>query len=227
MDTPASASGDLQFDTVAPPSGDGFAMARACAVCKTPISSTYHLANGQVICPGCRVRLEAGDAGSASGRIGRALLFGTGAAVAGGALYYAVVALTDTQWALIAILVGYMVGRAVHTGARGKGGWVYQTMAVGLTYLAIAGSFVPLVVGAAAEQGSEFSGVALYLTAIIGSLLLPVTVVTESPLITLIIAFGLYQAWKQTRAPQLAITGPFSMAPAASAAPVAATAASE
>jgi hypothetical protein len=45
-----------------------------------------------------------------------------------------------------------MVGMAVRKGARGRGGWRYQTIAVGLTYLAIASTYVPFAVKAARQK---------------------------------------------------------------------------
>jgi hypothetical protein len=208
---PAGGLAPLQFETAAPAQG---AAPPACTACRAPVGGVYHMANGQVICSPCRVQAEGGPGGSALGRFARAALYGTGAAAAGGAIYYAVVATTDSQFALIAILVGFMVGRAIRAGTGGRGGWPYQVLAVGLTYLAIALSFVPLVVKSAHEGGSlaGMSEGAVYAAAIVGSLMLPVAVIAESPIVTLIIAIGLFQAWKQTRGARLEITGPYYVA---------------
>jgi len=70
---------------------------------------------------------------------------GLGAAMLGCGIYYAVLAITDLQVGLIAILVGFMVGHAVRWGARAKGGWAYQALAIFLTYMAIVTSYLPLV----------------------------------------------------------------------------------
>jgi hypothetical protein len=70
---------------------------------------------------------------------------GVAAAIAGSLLYFAVAAITGREFALVAIAVGYMVGKAVRRGSRGRGGWAYQTLAVGLTYLAIVSTYVPLI----------------------------------------------------------------------------------
>src|SRR4051794_37258674 len=117
--TPAPA-GALQFDTAEPAAPRAAASGKACTQCRTPIQNVYHMANGQVICPGCRIRLEGGgrvDEGPVV-RFFRAALYGAGAAVAGTIVYAVVLTLTDRNFALIAILVGFMVGRAVHVGSR-------------------------------------------------------------------------------------------------------------
>ena len=210
--TPTSA-GTLQFETAEPAAPQAAAAAKACTVCKTPIQSVYHMANGQVICSGCRIRLEGGgrvDEGPLV-RFARAALFGGGAALAGSVVYWAVLAATDTNFALLAILVGFMVGRAVHVGSRERGGWGYQAMAVGLTYLSIVTSFIPILVHAMREppDPTTLPVVVQYVAAFVTSIPLPFLMLTSSPLTVLIIAFGLWQAWKQTRRPELNVSGPY------------------
>lgn len=211
--TPAPA-GALQFD-IAEPAAPQAAAGKACAACKTPIQSVYHMANGQVICPGCRIRLEGGGAADEAGlvRFGRAFVYGAGAAVAGTVIYAAVLGLFNLNLALIAILVGYMVGRAVHVGSRKRGGWVYQTLAVGLTYLSIVTSFVPLIVRgmAASPEGAGVPAALRYVGAFFLSIPMPFLVITSDPLTVVIIAFGLLQAWRQTQRPQLVLSGPYQL----------------
>jgi len=67
------------------------------------------------------------------------------AAIAGSLLYFAVAAITGREFGLVAIAVGFMVGKAVRRGSRGRGGWAYQTLAIALTYLAIVSTYVPLI----------------------------------------------------------------------------------
>ena len=78
-------------------------------------------------------------------RFGRALLFGGLAAIAGAAVWMTVTLLTGYEIGFIAILVGLIVGAGVKKGARGRGGWLYQSLAVLLTYLAIVSTYVPAV----------------------------------------------------------------------------------
>jgi len=137
---PEAATGTLQFDTAELSDANGAPAGLTCAACQTPLRTYYFEANGAVICAGCKQTVESrssdGD-GSRGGRVARATLYGTCAALAGAALYYGVAALTGYVIGLIAIAVGYMVGLAVRTGSRGRGGWRYQTLAVALTHFAI------------------------------------------------------------------------------------------
>jgi hypothetical protein len=60
-------------------------------------------------------------------------------------MYFGVLAATGREVILVVLVVGFMVGKAVRIGARGRGGRRYQWLAVGLTYLAIATTYVPFV----------------------------------------------------------------------------------
>ena len=65
-------------------------------------------------------------------------------AAAGG--YVALLAATGRELTLAVLLIGLVVGKAVRTGSRGRGGRRFQWLAVALTYLAIAATYVPFVV---------------------------------------------------------------------------------
>ena len=54
--------------------------------------------------------------------------------------------LAHLEIGLISILVGYMVGMAVRKGSNGRGGWVYQLLAIFLTYTAISASYSAVIV---------------------------------------------------------------------------------
>jgi hypothetical protein len=85
----------------------------------------------------------------------RAGLFGTLAAIAGAGLYYLVLALTGYHFSLLTIVLGFMVGSAVRNGSRGRGGWVYQTLAIFLTYTAIVSFFIPTILEALAKVADK------------------------------------------------------------------------
>jgi hypothetical protein len=166
-----------------------------------------------------------------------AALFGLGAALAGAAIYYAVIAITHFEIGLVAILIGYMVGYAVRRGAGGRGGLRYQILAAVLTYTAVGVAYTPLVVKASMENdraahqasagtaGSPSSELApatpraaqnlpLVLISMAGLIVaLPVLVVIGSMpsgvITALIIFFGIRQAMRMTAAPVLKISGPF------------------
>jgi hypothetical protein len=135
---------DLQFERA---QFDGASSQPGCSVCKTPLYGSYFEVNGHTVCEGCCYTLrEAGPAGSRAGRVLRAAAAGSGAALAGAILYWGILAATGYEVGLIAIVVGFAVGKAVNRGARGRGGWAYQTLAIGLTYLAIVSAYVPQIV---------------------------------------------------------------------------------
>lgn len=132
-----------------------------CQSCYQPLAGEYFDLNGRSICRGCSDRVEQALArrGRVSGFV-RAALVGLGAAAAGSIVYYAIRELTGYEIGLISILVGWLVGRGVHWGSRGKGGWFYQGLAVFLTYLAIVSTYVPLVVKEMGEQQKASPAVA-------------------------------------------------------------------
>jgi hypothetical protein len=139
----------LQFDA----HHDGKPAAMSCAMCSQPIQSVYYEASGSVLCARCRGKLESsiGSAGK-GGRVLRASGFGVLAAVAGSIVYYAIRAVTGYEIGIVAILVGWGVGRAVFLGSGRRGGRGYQALAVGLTYMAMATTYVPLAREAVMEK---------------------------------------------------------------------------
>lgn len=133
-----------------------------CGFCQRPLGSSYFELNGQPACEACRYKVEE-EMATGPGMSGffKAALAGAGAAAVGAGIYYAVLALSGYEVGIVAILVGYLVGRAVHWGSRGRGGWPYQTLAIALTYLAIVSTYIPLIfqefqkeTSAAEEQAS-------------------------------------------------------------------------
>jgi hypothetical protein len=154
--TPVSSPDRLRFDQPAPGPGTP-----ACARCQAPITAAYYEVNGHVVCSGCKTALEGAPAGSGASRMLRATAFGLGGAVLGAGIYYAILAATGYEIGLVAILVGWLVGRAVQKGSNGAGGWAYQTLAVGLTYLAIVSTYVPFIFKSATENDSRSSAAAV------------------------------------------------------------------
>ncbi len=131
----------LQFDA-AEPTGSNEPL--ACTACGARIRGSYHEANGAVVCSGCRQAIERRlRGGSSVGRFTRALALGAGAALLGAAVYFGIALATGYELGLIAIVVGWLVGRAVNAGSRGRGGWRYQTLAIALTYSAIVVTYMP------------------------------------------------------------------------------------
>src|SRR5678815_1719255 len=150
---------DLQFDRVetTDPSGDPAALPTVtCAVCGRSVGASYYTANDKPICASCRDAVTSAAATPRSaGPLLLAGLFGLGAAVAGAAIYYAVIAIANLEIGIVAILIGYMVGWAVRKGAGGRGGRRFQIVAVVLTYGAVALAYTPVVIQGAIEADKE------------------------------------------------------------------------
>jgi hypothetical protein len=139
---------DLQFDRVETTTPRGATAASpgvTCTVCGKSVGDEYYTANGKPICDSCRQIVESAAATPTSaGPLLLAGLFGLGAAIAGAAIYYAVIAIANLEIGIVAILIGYMVGWAVRKGARGRGGRRFQILAVALTYWAVGLAYAPL-----------------------------------------------------------------------------------
>jgi hypothetical protein len=267
----AGAAGSLQLDRAeyaenAP---------ERCAACGQGLGGSYYEVGGRVCCAACQERLVAALAGrpGPSGFL-RAAAAGLSAAAVGSAIFFAVRAATGYEFGLISILVGFLVGKAVHWGCGGRGGWPYQALAVLLTYLAIVSTYVPPILGmikqhqaaattaattpaattataapggaGAGSDGAQAAPASGPGQAMAAGSLAPARGGAHQPtpfralanlaegyalllllaaavpfmggvgiLGLIIIAIGLYEAWKLNRRPRLAVTGPHALAPQA------------
>jgi hypothetical protein len=137
------AQGPLQFqraeyaEAPAPPS---------CHACGEPVHGVYYDVSGATTCERCRHDLELAGTGHGAGRLARATMLGVLAAVACSIAWYAIRKLTGYEFGILAIGVGLLVGGAVRSGSRGRGGWRYQALAMFLTYSAIVVTYVPDIV---------------------------------------------------------------------------------
>jgi hypothetical protein len=140
---------ELQFDRIASDaSADAHTSAGpavVCAICSAPIQTHYYHVNGRPTCARCRdTAAEQATTPRGWGPLVRAGAFGIGAAIAGASIYYAVIAITDFEIGIVAILIGYLVGHAVRKGAGGRGGRRFQVLAAVLTYWAVGLAYTPL-----------------------------------------------------------------------------------
>jgi hypothetical protein len=188
----------LQFERLEAPED---APPAACAGCGRALSGTYYEAAGRVFCAACRDgALAALAQGSPAARFLGALAFGAAAAGLGSAAWFAIVTLTGYQIGLVAVAIGWAVGRAVLAGSGGWGGPAYQALAVLLTYLAIAASYLPRVLPLTADP----------LAAVLVALELPVLQIRDGGIIgALIVGFALFEAWRINQRRVLAFSGPF------------------
>jgi hypothetical protein len=214
------------------------AQAAACSRCGESLVGSYFQVNGTPHCATCTDLVRASLTGGSSLLRGlRALGAGLTAAVAGCLLYLAILWMTGYEFGLIAIVVGFAVGKAVSWGSNGRGGWRYQTMAMVLTYLAIVSAFIPMMIGAAsverenaatevvatapaadqAVQSPEGQSVSIGRRIVWMLLVLAIAVAVpflqgfSNILGIVIIGIGLYEAWKLNRRQVLNLTGPHAI----------------
>lgn len=137
----------LQFDHAV--EGDATsasgATATTCASCKAPLVRLYYEVNGDAVCAKCKYEVDkASRMPTGIGPFAKAFVVGGIAAVLGAAIYYGVIALTNFEIGIVAIVIGFMVGWGVRRGAAG-GGRRYQVLAVVLTYFAVGLAYTPLL----------------------------------------------------------------------------------
>lgn len=142
---------ELQFDRAepihaAPADAPAFQGPVQCAACGTRLLS-YYSVNGKVTCKRCRDAAVATQQGSHLPTLATAAGLGLLAAIAGAIIYFAIAKITGYEIGLVSIVVGLLVGKAVRKGARGRGGWRYQALAILLCYLSIASSYFAFAIG--------------------------------------------------------------------------------
>lgn len=188
-----------------------------CSSCKQNVLQSYYELAGNILCSTCREARDRALDGWGGGRFLRATVAGAVVGAAGAALWYGIRALTNYELGLISIVIGYGVGKAVHWGSSGKGGWLYQLLALFLTYTSIVTNYVPDIVQGIAEGGP--TSTFMYVFAFVISYAAPFLMGFENIIGILIIAFGLFEAWKLNRRVDAAITGPYTVTPAATPVP--------
>jgi hypothetical protein len=243
VSSPANAPGDgpldgaLQFERaeiVFSPGAPDDADTR-CAGCQQPIVDRYYHAQGVTVCEACANRIRDGQQAPPPTSLLRAALFGAGAGLAGCALYATVAIVTGLEIGLIAILVGFMVGKAVRHGSNGLGGRPQQILAVVLTYFSITTSYIPVFINHAiknppkAEQSATGKGSSQRPESttpppksVTGVIVILLLIAAAAPFLSLgsgfgaflslvIIFFGLHKAWALTGRTDLLIMGPYDL----------------
>jgi predicted lipid-binding transport protein (Tim44 family) len=148
---PQDPQDELQFETVEEidsNESEPAVQTQACAACRQPITATYYAVRDKLICPNCHARLTAKPPGPRAGRVVKAGLMGLGAGLVGALIWFVIRRVAHVEIGLVAVLVGFMVGKAVRKGSGDRGGRGYQVMAVVLTYCCIAANYMPDVVEA-------------------------------------------------------------------------------
>jgi hypothetical protein len=229
------ATADLQFDK-AEFTGDS-AGSQPCVACKRSFSGPYFHAQGHVVCPACAERIQSGQQAPPAISLAKAALYGCGAGLLGCTIYAAVAILFDIEFGLIAILVGWLVGKAIRHASGGLGGRPQQILAVVITYFSITTSYIPVyiahevkhpTVNRSAQQKAQDKKAAEASPGAgkaIGVILLFIILMGAAPffslgsgisgILTLFIIFlGLQRAWRLTGRTDLLVMGPYDPAPA-------------
>ncbi len=122
-----------------------------CVRCQSPTTEEEALMlparRGQVaaLCPKCAAEIEARFAAESEDiQVGPAVLYGLGAALAGGVIWYLAERFSGMGLAFLAFIFGWLVAEAVRLGAGRKRGRVLQWIALGLTLAMIVGTQIAL-----------------------------------------------------------------------------------
>ncbi|MEP6731801.1 MAG: hypothetical protein ABJE10_14235 [bacterium] len=112
--------------------------AMPCAECKTILRTTYFSLDGRPLCPRCsqeyRRRI---DRGTGPAALGRAILYGGGAALAG-MIGVSLLLMVFSGFRIISSIgVAYLVAKAIGKATANYGGRQYQWLAISLTYAAL------------------------------------------------------------------------------------------
>lgn len=186
-----------------------------CATCGAALTTQYWLAGVATVCGSCAVQLQAArflEGGFL--RFFKALAMGFGAGLLGAIGYGAIIFFSGYELALITIGIGWFVGRAVMMGSEHRGGRGYQVMATVLTYVCCMLAFVPTVVKGFTEAAEP---VPLPIAILIAPFLAQIIpfLGEMGPIGILILAFGMWRAWRETAKVVIEVAGPFALAPAA------------
>jgi hypothetical protein len=185
-----------------------------CANCNKSLDSTYYQANGMNVCEDCANILRVASGAPGKTHLAKGAVYAVGAAFVCSAVYAAIIVITNFELGLIAIAVGWIVGRAARIGAAGLGSRPLQIIAVAATYMAISGSLFFQVVYELNKEGKAINGIAGYVVMFFLSMGKPLFELSEGfgGIIGLVILFfGLQQAWQNTRALAVDVAGPYNV----------------
>jgi hypothetical protein len=203
---------------------------RVCKGCGQAISGAYYQVNGMPACERCTRQIQDQILKDSHADFVRGILFGVAGAILGLAIYVAFALATGLMIGYISLAVGYIVGKALVMGSKGRGGRRYQVAAIVLTYMAVSLSAVPIAVSQhmkqknAQQQAQAGNSSAQTPTMGFGKAVATLAVLgLASPFLALsnpahgiigfiILLVGLQIAWKITAARPMNIVGPLSEA---------------
>src|SRR5579872_2868591 len=127
--------------------------AQLCGQCGRKIGIRSYVLNSKLVCARCNDAAHP-EAHSQVPFV-RSLLCGIGAAILGLAFYATFTIMTHFYFGVVALAVGWLVGKAMMMGSKGVGGLRYQISAVALTYASISLASVPILVAAALQDAAD------------------------------------------------------------------------
>lgn len=148
---------ELQFTTHEPLGLESEVKGLSCVVCKQQIEKTYFALGDQVLCSNCRDVVSVSPKGSGLVRFAKAACVGTLAGLLGALIWYMIRVIAHIEIGLVAILVGFMVGKAVYRASASHGGVIYQVLAVVITYGCISANYLPDIFQAMMTEASQTS----------------------------------------------------------------------
>ena len=171
---------------------------------------SYYTVGNRIVCASCQ-ELHV-DGGSEVNRFLRAFAASLVVAIAGATVWWLIATFLHIQLGLIAIAIGVGVARAIVWGTYGRTNVFYQVFAVVMTYAGIVLSYVPDILSEVTLSQID--------TRLVFAIL---SIAFQAPFLTgasniigiLIIAFGLWEAWKLTGSGRAVVAGPFSISHAA------------
>jgi hypothetical protein len=151
--TPSDAP--LKFDRAVQSDPSGSAVL-ACSRCSTPITDAYYHHGDETLCAGCgKTRQHLTKPDRSFRTLASAIALGGVAALVGALVYWGVMEFLELEIGIVAIAIGWMVGRAVAKATRGRSARRHQVMALGLTYLSVALAYAPFAVKEWRKEAKE------------------------------------------------------------------------
>ena len=133
--------------------------------------------------------------------------------------YGLIIHYAKVELALITILIGWMVGRAVKIGSEHRGGRGYQFLGALLTYVWCMMAYVPDIVEGAMKGNESVPSVVAVIIAPFIALIIPFS--GEMGFLgVLILAFGVWRGWREPAKIEIVVSGPFEIAAAPAPVPV-------
>lgn len=125
-----------------------------CGQCGRKIGIRSFVLNAKLVCDRCAAAAD--PATHSHAVFARSLAFGIGAAVVGLAVYAGFTIVTHFYLGYMALVVGWLVAKAMMMGSRGAGGMRYQVAAMTLTYAAISLASVPILIARVMQEAADY-----------------------------------------------------------------------